>query len=86
MVNNNEIKCSLPGLSREVNTNNDGYSNLNNRLYHAPLPNSNEIKCFLQAPSKESDKKSTAEITTQLQKEFEDVFTGIGCFDGTFSL
>ena len=31
-------------------------------------------------------KKQSTEITKQLQKEFEDVFTGIGCFDGTFSL
>ena len=27
----------------------------------------------------------SAEITQQLQKDFEDVFNGTGCFDGTFS-
>ena len=44
------------------------------------------MKYFLPGPSKESDKKANTEITKQLQKEFEDVFTGIGHFDGTFSL
>ena len=29
-------------------------------------------------------KKGSTEIPKQLQKEFEDVFTGIGCFDGLF--
>ena len=28
----------------------------------------------------------SAEITQQLQREFKDVFDGIGCFNGTFSL
>ena len=60
---------------------NDGNSNLNNRLYNAPLPNNNEIEYFLPGPCKESAKKASAEITKQLQKEFEDVFTGIGCLD-----
>ena len=58
MVNNNEMKCSLPGPSRVTNTNNDGNSNLNNRLYSVPLPNNNEIEYFLPGPSKESDKKA----------------------------
>ena len=30
--------------------------------------------------------KVSAEITQQLQKDFSDVFNGIGCFDGTSSL
>ena len=41
---------------------------------------------FLLDPSCDSDKKMSAEITWQLQRDFEDVFNGIGCFDGTFSL
>ena len=36
--------------------------------------------------SRESDGKASIEIPKQLQKEFEDVFNGIGCFDGIFSL
>ena len=30
--------------------------------------------------------REQVEITQQLQRYFEDVFNGIGCFDGTFSL
>ena len=47
---------------------------------------SNTIDYFLPGPSYDSDKKTSAEITQQLQIDFEDVFYGIGCFDGTFSL
>ena len=77
---NNEIECSIPGPSTKTNANNHSNSNFNNR------PNNNEIEYFLPGPSKESDKKASNEITNQLQKEFEDLFTGIGCFDGTFPL
>ena len=61
-------------------------SDFNNRPDNTPLLNNNEIEYFLPDPSKESDKKASTDIAKQLQKEFEDVFTGIGCFDRTFSL
>ena len=32
------------------------------------------------------DKRKSTELTQQLHKEFDNVFNGIGCFDGTFSL
>ena len=41
---------------------------------------------FLSGLSYESDKKMTGETTQQIHKDFEDVFNGIWCFDGTFSL
>ena len=47
---------------------------------------SNKIDLFLPGPHCDSDKKMSAEITQQLQRDFEDVFHGIVCFDGTFSL
>ena len=31
------------------------------------------------------NKRASANITGQIQKEFEDVSLGIGCFKGTFS-
>ena len=31
-------------------------------------------------------KRESAEITQQLQRDFEDAFAGIGCFNGIFSL
>ena len=41
---------------------------------------------FLSGPSCDTDKKKSARIIQQIQKEFNDVFNGIGCFEGTFSL
>ena len=41
---------------------------------------------FLSGLSYGSNKKRSTETTEQLHKEFEDVFNGIGCFNGTFSL
>ena len=32
------------------------------------------------------DKRASANMTRQIQKEFENIFMGIGCFEGTFSL
>ena len=88
MVNNNKIEYSLPGPSRETNTNTGSNTNLSNRLCNDILPtvNNNEIEYFLPGPSRESDRKASIETTKQLQKEFEDVLNGIGCFDGMFSL
>ena len=61
-------------------------SNFNNRPDNIPLSNENESEHFLPGPSKESDKKASTEITKQLQRESEDVFTDIGCFDRMISL
>ena len=44
------------------------------------------ISYFLPGPNKGNDKRATVEITQKLQKEFQDVFNGIGCFNGMFSL
>ena len=41
---------------------------------------------FLLGLTYESDKKKSAESTQQIHKDFDDVFNGIGCFEGTFSL
>ena len=41
---------------------------------------------FLSGPNHESDKKKSAESTQQIHKDFDDVFNGIGCSEGTFSL
>ena len=86
MVNNSEIECSIPGPSTVTNTNNHGNSNFNNRPGNIHLSNNDEIKYFLPGPSKESDINASTSITKQLQKKFEDVFIGIGCFDWMFSL
>ena len=41
---------------------------------------------FLAGPKCDSDTKKSAETTQQIHKEFDDVFNGNGCFEGTFSL
>ena len=45
----------------------------------------NTISYFLPSHDQENDKRVSVEIT-QLQKELKDVFNGIGCFNGIFSL
>ena len=44
------------------------------------------INYLLQRPNHNHDKRVNTEITQQLQRDFKDVFTKIGCFDGTFSI
>ena len=39
-----------------------------------------------QVPHQDNDKRVSAEITQQLQREFKEMFNKIGCFDGMFSL
>ena len=47
---------------------------------------SSKINYFLPGPSQDNYKRMSAEITQQIQRDFKDVFTGIGCCHGTFSL
>ena len=49
------------------------------------IETNNEIECFLPGPNKENDKRASTNRTKQIQKEFEELFMGIGCFEGTFS-
>ena len=47
---------------------------------------SKTVEYFLLGPSFDSDKKRSAKSTQWHKNDFEDVFNGIGCFDGIFSL
>ena len=51
-----------------------------------PVGNNNKINHFHPGPNQENDKKVSTEITQQLQRDFKNVFNGIGCFDETFLL
>ena len=44
-----------------------------------------KIKSFLLGPDS-NDKRASTEITQRLHREFKYVFSGIGYFNGTFSL
>ena len=48
--------------------------------------NNNKINYFLLGQCQEADRSVSVKITLQLQKEFKDVFTGVDCFYGMFSL
>ena len=50
------------------------------------MVNNNKINYFLPGPNHDNDKRMSAEVTKQLQRDFEDDLSGIGYFDGTFSL
>ena len=43
-------------------------------------------KYFLPGTNSDKDKRLSTAITQQLQREFKDVFNGIRCFNGKFSL
>ena len=67
-------------------TNKHSISNSNKDKLTVNNQLSNTVGYFLPWQNYDSDKKKSAEITEQLQRDFEDVFNGIGCFDDTFSL
>ena len=62
------------------------YSNLKSNSADRPSVNNNETNHFLSGPNQDNDKRVSTEIKTQIQSDFEDVFSRIGCFDGMFLL
>ena len=48
--------------------------------------NYHEEEYFIAGPNKEADMMASAKITKELHKKYNEVFTEIGCFEGTFSL
>ena len=71
MVKDNTVDYLLSGM-----TNNEPET----------IETNKEIEYFLPCPNKENDKRASTNITKQIQREFEEVFMGIGCFEGMFSL
>ena len=51
-----------------------------------PVVNNNENNYFIPCPNDDNDKRVNHKITKQLQRDFEDVFSGMGCFDEVCSL
>ena len=73
------VKCCANTTSISKSTNNSNGSTINT--------NANTLmKYFLSSPSYETDKRKCAELTQQIHKEFDNVFNGIGCFEGIFLL
>ena len=46
----------------------------------------NDVKYFIPGANQESDRRASVEIREQLQRDFKDIFNGIGCFDRMFSV
>ena len=69
-------------------TNTDGiFETTNNSNESTVNTNVNTLtKYFLLYPNNETDKRKNTELTQQMHKESDNVFYGIGCFEGTFSL
>ena len=65
----------------------DSNSKSDNKDKSMVIDNENSrINYILPGPIQDNEKRASSEITQKLQRGFKDVFTGIGCFDGTFSL
>ena len=75
-------KCCANTDSISNSTNNSTKSMVDTNAYKQNKP----TKYFLSGPGYDTDKKKSAELTQQIHKEFNNVFNGIGCFKGTFSL
>ena len=73
------VKCCANTTSISKSTNNRNRSTANTNT-------NTPAKYFLLCPKYETDKRKSAELTQQIHKEFDNVFNGIGCFEGTFSL
>ena len=68
--------------------NTDGiFKTTNNNNGSTVNSNANTLtKYFLSHSNVETDKRKSAELTQQIHMEFDNIFNGIGCFEGTFSL
>ena len=74
--NNRPLKTLLPMVNNDVA----------DYLLSGTIETNNEIEYFLPSPNSVDDKRAGINITRQIQKEFEDIFIGIVCFEGTLSL
>ena len=73
------VKCCANTDSNSKSTNN-GTKSMVDATLNKP------IKYFLVGPSCDTDQRKSVELTKQIHMEFKNVFNGIGCFEGTFSL
>ena len=66
----------------------DADSDVNNKVNdHSDDTNPNTItNYFLSSPNVEADKRKSIKLMWEIHNTFGDVFNGIGCFKGTFSL
>ena len=53
--------------------NTTSHSNLNSNSTYMPMVNTNEIKYILPGPNQKNERRASADITKQLQRDFADV-------------
>ena len=66
---------------QETDRPNECYTNTGNSKSNnvdKPTVHNNEINYFLPDPNQKNDKKASDKITQKLQRDFKDVFNGIG--------
>ena len=62
------------------------FQNLKKKISQWSLYNENNIQYFLTGVNSNNDKRTSAETTHKVQREFKDVFNDISFFNGAFSL
>ena len=63
------------GLKIDNNANSHSYTNVNTLTNY-----------FLSSPNIKADKRKSSKLTQRVRNIFDNIFNGIGCFEGTFSL
>ena len=83
-----ERSCTKTDSNTSCYTNSGSNSNLtiNQMMFSSRWLTIMKLNISFQAQAKRLTKKLALKYQKQVQKEFEDVFNGIGCFGGTFSL
>ena len=66
-------------------TNMEAYSKIKH-IVNGHSNNNNITNYFLSSPDVEADKRKSSELMHKIYNAFWDVFNGIECFKGTFSL
>ena len=75
-------------VAEKICINMDADSKVNNKVNsHSNNTNQNTItNYFLSSPNVEADERKSIELMLKIHTTFGDMFNGIGCFKGTFSL
>ena len=85
-----QYKVDIPQECRKINAKQaEKACNTNKNSNPNPTVSSNlsyVADYLLLGPGKEADRKESAKLTKQLHNEFKDIFTGISCFEGIFTL
>ena len=81
------IKWETHGAKESYTNTNEDLKNTNNVNGLDGNTNTNTLtNCFLSSPNIDIDKSKSVKLTQQIYNVFDNVFNGIGYFEGTFAL